>query len=284
MKKIKIAGFMLALLFSAASASGQSRVVLDQSTNAVAFTKDNKSWGLEVNGNEVIEPGYKTVAFQNGLFKLEDWDNNWMVIDKDGNDKVPKWVKASDVKISEGFVLFEKANGGVEALIYDRSTWAVVKAKETSYDDMAAEVKAKYEGDGSTIPGYETLSERNQRIYRTQPRVVHKNGKDYIMFRDKDLIGVEEAVSLNTDFDADDRWYFKVKYNGKWGVVFVKKADSGKVSGSIHFNYVKIESANNGWAMLNCYLPDGTVELRWYGGSTPEQKSIPTTSPETVPR
>jgi hypothetical protein len=278
MKTKHILGFALALLFSAALTFGQSRVVLDASTNAVAFTKDNKSWGLEVNGHEVIEPGYKTVAFQNGLFKLEDWDNNWMVIDKDGNDKVPKWVKASDVKISEGFVLFEKANGGVEALIYDRSTWAVVKAKETSYDAMHDEIVEANRHKGTSIHDYEGELERNQRIYRTQPRIVHKNGKDYLMFREVEVGTSAELVSLNVDFDADGRWYFKLKSGntGKWGVIYVTKENPAKALRSIAFSYVKIESANNGYQVLNCYLADGTDEQIWYDGSGTDKKKVPT--------
>jgi len=276
MKTMNVLGFTLVLLFSAASAFGQSRVVLDQSTNAVAFTKDNKSWGLEVNGNEIIEPGYKTVAFQNGLFKLEDWDNIWMVIDKDGSNKVPNWVKASDVKISEGFVLFEKYNGGVEALIYDRSTWSVVKAQATTYDAMAAEVRARYEGDGSTIVGYETLAEKNDRIYRTQPRIVHRNGKYSLMFREVEVENANQLVSLNTDFDADGRWYFMAKGSVKWGVIYITKDNPTNALISIAIKYSKIESANNGYQVLNCYLPDGTVEQIWYDGSTIAQKKVPT--------
>lgn len=278
MKTMNVLCFTLVLLFSAASAFGQSRVVLDQSTNAVAFSRDDKSWGLEVNGNEVIEPGYKTVAFQSGLFKLEDWDNNWMVIDKDGNNKVLNWVKASDVKISEGFVLFEKYNGGVEALIYDRSTWTVVKAQATTYDAMAAEIRAKYEGDGSTIPGYENLAEENDRIYRTQPRVVHRDGKAYLMFRDVQFENADKITILTKNFD-DDKWYFLVEDGGKAGVLRIDKGNLSvkDASYTIKFQYNSIVTSKEHWQLLDCTLADGKIEKRWWWGKTIEQQKIPET-------
>jgi Mg2+ and Co2+ transporter CorA len=142
---------------------------------------------------------------------------------------------------------------------------------------MYKEVEKANADKGTKIHGYESLAQENLRKYRTQPRVERKNGIYYIMFRDVEVGHAQEVVSLNTDFDADDRWYFKVQNSTsqKCGVVFVKKENPAKLWMSIKFNYVKIEDANNGWQVLNCYLPDGTVELLWYDGATPEQKSIP---------
>jgi hypothetical protein len=174
-------------------------------------------------------------------------------------------------------VLFEKANGGAEALIYNRADWTVTKATEITYDDMYKEVEKANADKGTKIHGYESLAQENLRKYRTQPRVERKNGKDYLMFRDTEVGYADEVISLNTDFNAEGRWYFKAISDGVWGVVFVKKEDPTKLRVSIGFSYTKIEDANNGWQMLNCYLPDGTVELLWYGGSTPEEKSIPET-------
>jgi hypothetical protein len=174
-------------------------------------------------------------------------------------------------------VLFEKANGGAEALIYNRADWTVTKATEITYDDMYREVEKANADKGTKIHGYESLAQENLRKYRTQPRVERKNGKDYVMFRDVEVVYAQEIVSLNTDFNAEDRWYFKVQSakTGRWAVYFVKKENPAEIYRSINFNYVKIESANNGWQMLNCYLPDGTVELLWYDGSTTAEKSIP---------
>lgn len=160
------------LFFSATLTYGQSRVVLDQSINAIAFSPNGKSWGLEVDGVEIVEAGYKTVAFESGLFKLEDWQGNWMVIDQEGNDKLPKWSKASDIKISENHVILEKANGN-KALIYDRKTWNLITAKEITYDDMYEETKKRLaEENGTPVLNYETAAEKSRRIYRTKPRYV----------------------------------------------------------------------------------------------------------------
>ncbi|MDR1887113.1 MAG: hypothetical protein LBQ70_04280 [Prevotellaceae bacterium] len=150
MKKVKFLGLITALLFSAQALFSQSRIVIDQASNAVSFTKDNKTWGLEVNGKEVFSPKYKTVGFQNGLFKIGKTDGTWNVCDKDGAMKLD-WIPASDVKITESFVLFEKANGGVEALIYNRADWTVTKATPITYDDMYKEVKAKNAGKGTSF-------------------------------------------------------------------------------------------------------------------------------------
>jgi hypothetical protein len=172
-------------------------------------------------------------------------------------------------------VLFENADGN-KAIIYDRSTWKTVQATEITYDEMYDEVKKASADKGTTIHGYESLAQENLRKYRTQPRVERKNGVYYIMFRDKEVVNAASIVSLNTDFNSAGEWYFKVQSakTQKWGVVFVKKDDPTECFRSISLSYVKIESANNGWAMLNCYLPDGTVELRWYSGHTTEELPI----------
>jgi hypothetical protein len=274
MIKVKFLGLMIALLFSAQALFSQSRIVIDQSSNAVSFTKDDKTWGLEVDGKTVLSPIFKTVGFQNGLFKIEKTDGTWNVCDKTGAMKLD-WIPASGVKISDSFVLFENADGN-KALSYDRSTWQVVQATEITYDDMYKEVEKANADKGTKIHGYESLAQENLRKYRTQPRVERKNGVYYIMFRDTKVVNGAEIVSLNTDFDAGGCWYFKMKdsKSQKWGVVFVEKADPAKLWGSIRFNYVKIEKANNGWQMVNCYLPDGTVELRWYSGHTIEELPI----------
>jgi hypothetical protein len=248
--------------------------VIDQSSNAVAFSTDNKTWGLEVNGKKVLSPVFKTVGFQNGLFRIEKTDGTWNVCDKTGAMKLD-WIPASGVKISDSFVLFENADGN-KAISYDRSTWQVVQATEITYEEMYKEVEKANADKGTKIHGYESLAQENLRKYRTQPRVERKNGIYYIMFRDVEVAYAAEIVSLNTDFNAEDRWYFKVQNaKGNWAVFFIKKANPTEIFCSIRFNYVKIEDANNGWQMVNCYLPDGTVELRWYGGSTTAEKSIP---------
>jgi hypothetical protein len=215
MKTMNVLGVMLVLLFSAVSALGQSRVVLDQSTNAVAFTKDNKSWGLEVNGKEVLTPRYEHVGFQNGLFKAQKGDT-WNVCDQTGKFKLSEWVKASGVKMSEKFVVFEGVNGSKEALIYERATWTITKATEISYDDMYNQGVANA-NPGSRITGYESLAQENRRKYQTQPRVVYKNDKDVLMFRDVEFYASASITILIKDF-SEDFWYALVKKdNGNMG-------------------------------------------------------------------
>jgi flagellar hook-associated protein FlgK len=272
--KTKILGLTLVLLFSAASTFGQSRIVLDQTINAVSFSSNKKVWGLEINGKTVLSEKYKTIGLQSGLFKVENIEGKWNVCDKAGAFKLKNWVKATGVKISSDFVLFENADGKM-ALTYDRATWTPVKATETTYDAMYKEVEAANAGKGTKIHGYETAAQEAERKYQTQPRVVRKNYKSYLMFRDVEINYADEVISLNDDFNAEGRWYFKARSGDVWGVVFVKKANPTDLKVSIRFRYTKIEPANNGWEMLNCHLPDGTVELRWYDGQTPEQKSIP---------
>lgn len=191
MRKMLFGSLVLfVVLFSVTSAFGQSRVVLDQSTNAVAFSPDSKSWGLQVNGMEIIEPGFKTVGFQNGLFKLEDWQGNWMVIDAEGNNKLSDWTKASDVKISESFVVLEKVAGGKD-IIYDRATWKLVTAKETTYDDMFKEVEAANASKGTKIHGYEPNYEIYSRLLKTVPHYIPtktSGGKSFIKRDGKEIV------------------------------------------------------------------------------------------------
>ncbi|MDR1983861.1 MAG: hypothetical protein LBQ28_03440 [Prevotellaceae bacterium] len=168
----------------------QSRIVIDQSSNAVKFTNDNKTWGLEVNGNKLLVPIFKTIGFQNGLFKIEKDDGTWNVCDKTGAMQLD-WIPASDVKITEKHVLFEKANGGVEALIYNRADWTVTKATEITYDDMYKEVEKANADKGTKIHGYESLGALNIRLVSTIPHyIAPKAGRKAVIKR-----GSNEIVS-----------------------------------------------------------------------------------------
>ncbi|MDR1055825.1 MAG: hypothetical protein LBL90_08405 [Prevotellaceae bacterium] len=299
MKKVKFLGLnLLVLLFSAASAFGQSRVVLDQSANAVAFTNDNKNWGLEVNGVEIISPKFKTIGFQNGLFKVKGWDGDWMVIDKDGSDKVPNWVKASDVKISEKFVLFEKHNGGTEALIYDRATWEVVKAKEITYDDMYKQAMAanadkgtsfdptsaqqkiavkQAEAASAAVPfgafSFRTNSEGKQELIVDGKIMFTADSFD--LFLDESFRGNSIAVTKNVDwYKISGRWAFRVETaswnRSKYGLYVLdindkdgQKVVEGKLSIPIKYQGVW-HHTNSGYA--KCDLGGFKEEYRNFNG------------------
>lgn len=277
MKTMKITGlFLLVLLFSAPAFGQKASVVINQTTNSVAFTEDGELWGLKINGKQELPPNFKSIAYQNGLYILCDMEGLWNVADAKVNVILEDWFKCAGVKVTEKFVLFEKADGN-KAIIYDRATWTLTTAKETTYDAMYEESKAKYAGQGTSISNYETAAEESRRLWNTQPRVVSKNGKQYIMFQDIEVGDAANIISLNKDYDADSRWYFKAKSakSGNWGIVYITKENPTKALTSIAFKYEKIESANNGWQVLNCFLLDGTAEQIWYDGSTTAQKAIP---------
>ncbi|MDR1866006.1 MAG: hypothetical protein LBR08_10600, partial [Bacteroidales bacterium] len=120
------------------------------------------------NGKEIFSPKYKTVGFQNGLFKIEKADGTWNICDKTGAMKLG-WTKATDVKITSKVVLFENADGN-RAIIYDRSTWKTVQAIEITHDEMAKEVEDANRDKGTKIHGYETQAAMHARIIRTIPR------------------------------------------------------------------------------------------------------------------
>jgi hypothetical protein len=275
MKKVKFLGLVIAFLFSAQALFSQSRIVIDQSSNAVAFSTDNKTWGLEVNGKKVLSPVFKTVGFQNGLFRIEKTDGTWNVCDKTGAMKLD-WIPASGVKISDSFVLFENADGN-KAISYDRSTWQVVQATEITYEQMYKEVEKANADKGTKIHGYESLAQENLRKYRTQPRVERKNGKDHLMFRDVQFIEADKVSLLTQDFN-EEYWYFLVEKNGKMGIGYIDSeypTDVNKASFSIGLKYSKIESASSKWRVFKCTLPNGTVEERWMNGKYTYEVKIP---------
>jgi hypothetical protein len=278
MKTKFLLGLMMALVFSVPSL-GQSRIILDQTEKIVKFSDDQKVWGLEINGKTVLQKKYTSIDLKDGLFKVENASGEWNVCDKSGSFKLKEWIKATDVKISSNIVLFEKIDGGNMGRAYDRTTWTQVQATETTEEDIYKAVAEAKDRDnvGLKIHGYESYAQENRRKYLTQPRVERRNGKCYLMFRDTEVGYAKEIISLNTKFDADDRWYFKAQNSTsqKWGVVVVQKENPTKLWVSIKFDYVKIEDANNGYQVLNCYLPDGTKVDLWYDGSTTEQKTVP---------
>jgi hypothetical protein len=197
MKIFKSGLVMLVLLFTAASAFGQSRVVLDQSTNAVAFTKDNTLWGLEINGKEVLKPQYQSVGFSNGLFKVQQADT-WNVCGADGKMAFSPWIKAKDVKITDRFILFEEADGA-KAVTYDRSTGKAVQATETSYDAMRAEMDKKYKDDPNRIHGVESQGELSYRLYSTYPHYVY------------DKLSAESSIKISNKYIVN--WW---RGTGEW--------------------------------------------------------------------
>jgi hypothetical protein len=262
MKTKVFLGLLSVMLFSATLASGQSRVVLDQSTNAVAYTKDNALWGLEINGKEVLKPQYQSVGFSNGLFKVQQADT-WNVCGADGKMAFSPWIKAKDVKITDRFILFEEADGA-KAVTYDRSTGKAVQATEITADAMKAEMDKKYGNE--VFSGRKSLAEINLEIWKTQPRVERK-GKDYaIMFQDKQVTLADEIIPLTYDY-ADEYWFFKGKDGGFWGGAAIEKKNPTKIkSVTILFKYIKIEDAGTGTQIVACTLPDGQIEYYAWSG------------------
>lgn len=272
MKKTAV---ILLILFVSISLTAQNEyIVIDQQSDAMAVTNGEKFkgvqlWGLWVNGEEILSPQYKSVDFQNGLFKLQSIEGEWIVCDSKGDFKT-KWTKASDVKVSEKFVLFENADGN-KALAYDRRTWKVTVAKEITAQSMYDEIMERNREKGTSFVGHESQAEKAVRIYNTQPRVVTKGRIQKLMFRDVQFIEGKKITPLETDYenDRENYWYFIVDKGDKCGVAAIDKkhpTDVDKAVFAIGLKYTKIEDANNGYKVLNCYLPDGTVEMRWWDG------------------
>lgn len=142
MKNIKFLTLSLLLTFFTLSTFGQKKLILDKSSNAIAFSSNEKLWGLEVDGKKILGEQYKTINFQNGLFKLENTNGQWNVCDKSGSLKLNNWIKAKDVKITDKFVLFEEADDKM-SITYERATWQIVEATKTTYDAMYEETKSK---------------------------------------------------------------------------------------------------------------------------------------------
>jgi|GEM_PF-3182320 hypothetical protein len=271
------------LLIGAASLFGQNRLVIDQSSNAVTFSSDGTLWGLEVGGKVVFGERYKTVDFQDGLFKVENTNGEWNVCDASGNMKL-KWIKATGVSISGNFVLFLNADGN-KAISYNRTDWSIVQAQETTYENMADEITKRNAGKGLSIQGYESSIQKRMRRYNTQPQI-SSDGKR-LTFRGETIHTGLEVKSMNNEqygkakydgeYDSDGRLYFMFKSpeTEKWGVVYFKEERPQKGYKAIDFIYEKIEYVYSGYFILNCYLADGTMVQRWFHGPTVEESPIP---------
>ena len=155
MKIIRLIGLIVVFqLFVVTPLIGQNRRVLSKELNASTFTEGEKFngvelWGLEVDHEVVLEPQYRNVYFQNGLFLLEGIEGRWVVCDKTGDIKTD-FIKASGVKVTAQHVLFENAKGN-DAVIYDRSTWQQVKAQQITAQDMYEETKKARAGRGTSF-------------------------------------------------------------------------------------------------------------------------------------
>ena len=59
-------------------------MVIDQLSNTVVFSSNEKLGGIEVGGKVVFDERYKTVDFQDWLFKVENTSGEWNVCNASG--------------------------------------------------------------------------------------------------------------------------------------------------------------------------------------------------------
>jgi hypothetical protein len=249
-RRIKFIGFMLLLIllsFVASTCGQKTRIVLDQSINAVSFSSNQKVWGLEVDGKVVLPDKYKTVELQDGLFKVENTDGQWNVCDKTGSFKLEEWVKATDVKITSDIVLFEKAAAGNMAITYNRNTWKSVGAQEITADDIynaAVAAQDKKSGGHFRIHGHESLAEKNSRYYRTKPRIVYSGGM--------------VAIKRGSDINIIPSW----AGDAKWLKSNVNEVGYGNEYADVDEDADRKEKSRE-WYLLAEYSDDNTASILW---------------------
>lgn len=290
------------LVLSAASMYAQQSTIAEGGY----IVKDNNSTGYRINGITVLS-GYANIEYKEGFLILSRADGTKAVADaRDGRIKTD-FIKCKSIYLNPGTVLFY--NGEKNDILISTYTWQpvttlqlspdagsyvpVTTAEKSFFDNVVATPAAQEISNRSTNNNHqseyivtqtqttektlnqtETVAENTAKQHKGEPIIIRIEGKDYILFNEKDIFGAEKITALTKNF-ADEKWYFVIKADNAYGVVYIKKDTPTRLGGiSIGLKYYKIESANNGYNVVNCYLPDGATVQRWWDGKTLDEKPL----------
>ncbi|MDR3285903.1 MAG: hypothetical protein LBT27_00495 [Prevotellaceae bacterium] len=300
--------FNLIVLMLALSAAS----IYAQQAEGGYIVKDANSVGYRINGVTVLS-GYANIEYKEGFLILSRNDGTKAIANAHDGKIKTDFLKCKSVYLNQGTVLFY--NGEKNDILISTYTWQpvttlqlspdagnyapVTTAQKSFFDNVssaaaAQEISNRSTNNNSQQTEYIVITEKSTptqtaektliknesavettvKQYKGEPTIVRIDGKDYILFSEKEVFGAEKITALTKDF-TDEKWFFIVKADNAYGVVWVKKDMPSRLGGiSIGLKYYKVELANNGYRVVNCSLPDGTVVQRWWDGKTLDEMPL----------